>query len=97
MIEIVVWTAMLVGVQALMYWQAAGKIEELEHLVKHQEINYIVRLNQQEDQIISMRLQIESIALQLEYMRRDSQQPDTRRSEYLKSIPGDGDSKYIIK
>lgn len=86
MIEIVVWTAMLVGVQALMYWQAAAKIEELEHQIK-----------QQETHIKELQLMTESLILQQEQLFRDSLKTDRQRYEYLKSIPGDGDSKYFIR
>jgi len=37
MIGTIVWMALLVGAQALMYWQAAAQIEELEHQTKRQE------------------------------------------------------------
>ncbi len=86
MIEIVVWTAMLVGVQALMYWQAAAQIEELEHQIK-----------QQAEQIKELRLMTESLILQQEQSFRDSLKTDRQRYEYLKTIPGDGESKYFIR
>lgn len=86
MIEIVVWTAMLVGVQALMYWQAASQIEELEHRVK-----------QQETHIKELQLMTESLILQQEQLFRDSLKTDRQRYEYIKSIPGEGDSKYFIR
>ncbi len=86
MIEIVVWTAMLVGVQALMYWQAAAQIEELEHQIK-----------QQAEQIKELRLMTESLILQQEQSFGDSLKTDRQRYEYLKTIPGDGESKYFIR
>lgn len=52
MIETVVWMAVLVGAQALMYWQAAGQIEELEHRVK-----------QYEEELKQLRLMIESVSV----------------------------------
>ena len=85
MIEIVVWTAMLVGVQALMYWQAASQIEELEHQIK-----------QQAAHIKELQLMTESLILQQEQLYRDSWKTDYRRSEHYKNLPGDGDRKYII-
>lgn len=96
MIEIVVWTAMLVGVQALMYWQAAAKIEELEHQIKQQEISHTVITDHHDTEIKELRLMVESLVLQQEQLFRDSLKTDRQRYEYIKSIPGEGDSKYII-
>lgn len=52
MIETVVWIAMLVGIQGLMYWHALAQVEELQHRVK-----------QYEDEIKRLQLTIESVAV----------------------------------
>jgi hypothetical protein len=85
MIEVIVWVAMIVGVQVLMYWQAAAQIEELEHKTK-----------QQETEIKELRVLIESMMLHQQQMLSATTLQGLRGKQLLTETPWTDKPKFNV-